>query len=87
MRECVSGHMSWDWAVRSEETDVFVTLRGPVLLWQRRAGSWEGWGVYVGGEGIGGEKELLALRGWIYKDFSEEMMGPGGRRIRYEDGQ
>ena len=48
-----------------------------------RARPWEGWGVSVCVvSGVGGEKGLLALRSWIYKGLSEDMMSPGGRKIK-----
>lgn len=36
IRECVSRPRSWDWAFKSEEADIFVTLRGPVFIWWRK---------------------------------------------------
>lgn len=82
MRECVSRRRSWDWAVKSGETDVFVTPRGPVFLWQRKGWALGGLGCVCVLSGVGGEKGLLALKAWTYKGLSEKMMGPRGRKIK-----
>lgn len=40
MRKCVSGHRSWDWAVRSEETEPSLSHSGALPAFGREgAGS------------------------------------------------
>lgn len=76
---CVSGYRSWDWAVRSEETELSLSHSGALPSFDReRAGPW---GAVCVVSGVGGEKGRLAPRGWIFKDLLEEMTGPGGRKV------
>lgn len=58
----VNNYRSWDWAASSEETAVFVMLRALPPFGKEGAGILGG--VCVPSE-LGGEKGLLALRGWI----------------------
>lgn len=64
-RECVSSHRSWDWAVRSEETEPSLSHSGALPPFSREGAG----GVCVMNK-VNDDKGLLALRGWICKDLS-----------------